>query len=943
MCSIVSVAKLPACLYALRVADIFVSYSRKDQAFARRLTQALLARGREAWVDWEGIPPSAAWLQEIRHAIDAAPTLVFVVSPDSAASEVCALEVAHAVAQNKRLVPVVCVDTSPRALPDAVARLNWIFLRENDDFEAGLAMLQVALDTDLDAARTHARLLVRAREWEGRERDASLLLRGSDLRSAEQWLLQAAAKGATPTSMHAEFLVASRKVAARRERITLLSVSAGLVVAIALGVLAYVQREAAVSRELAASADAQLPLDPKRSVQFALQGVTTAHTAQAEEMLRRGLLASHVRAVLNAHRGWVEDATFSPDGKSMLTASRDNTARLWDAASGEERHVLQGHLHHVVQVVFSADGALVATRAHDNSVRVWQASDGRLLSELRHSSVINSGAFSSDGNRFVTASDDGRATIWDPRSGRQQKVLFAYPLLAMRDARFSPDGHFVVTASADGTARLWDAADRGAFDSLVTIEGHEGALIGAAFSPDGSRIVTHGSDGTPRLWNGLTGAALATMRGHGGFVPTAVFSADGKRIVTASADGSARTWDADTGAPLAEMRGHALAVRGASFSADGRFVVTASADNSARVWDAQSGREVARLLGHTRPVRVARFSPDGQTIVTASEDRSARLWRAPRPPQPLPLPAEPPEGEDGGWLARLDESGALVANTFRGKTVKLLAPAGPASAAAAMLRGRCGDSVVALSADALRAISDPARELKESVEACAVSPDGRLLAKAGSLGITEIWRIDERRRDAALDSEAGGLHAVHFSPDGKRIVTGGSRNRAYVWHLAERRRDHELVGHTGNVVSARYSPDGRRIATASWDGTARLWDAASGEPLAELLGSAKPLRSVRWSADGKLLVTAGDDGLARLWDATSASSLAEFGGAGDKLNDAALSIDQQSVLVVTDDGRAFRHACAPCGPLKNLLELARALDAAPQVAARERTDASGKR
>ncbi|KQP23365.1 TIR domain-containing protein [Pseudorhodoferax sp. Leaf267] len=924
------------------MADIFVSYSRKDQAFARWLTQALLARGREAWVDWEGIPPSAAWLQEIRHAIDAAPTLVFVVSPDSAASEVCALEVAHAAAQNKRLVPVVCVDTPPRALPDAIARLNWIFLREHDDFEAGLALLQSALDTDLDAARTHARLLVRAREWEARERDASLLLRGSDLRSAEQWLLLAAAKGATPTSVHAEFLVASRKAAARRERLTLLSVSAGLVVAIALGVLAYVQREAAVSRELAASADAQLALDPERSVRLALQGVDTARTAQAEEMLRRGLQASHVRAVLRSHTGWVEDATFSPDGKSVLTASRDNTARLWDAASGEERRVLQGHLHYVVQVAFSADSALAATRAHDNSVRIWQASDGRLLSTLRgHTSRINSGAFSADGARFVTASDDGRAIIWDSRGGRQQKVLVGHQGF-VRDAHFSPDGRFVVTASTDGTARLWDAAERGTFDSLATLEGHEGALVGAGFSPDGSRIVTHGSDATPRLWSGVSGTALATLRGHGGFVPTAAFSADGKRIVTASADGSARTWDADTGAPLAEMRGHGLAVHSAAFSADGRFVVTAGADNSSRVWDAQNGREVARLLGHTRPVRVARFSPDGLTIVTASEDRSARLWRAPRPPQSLPLPAAPPEGEDGGWLAKLDESGAVVVSTFRGKTATLLAPAGPASAAAAVLRGRCGDSVVALPADAIEAMSDPARERRASAQACAVSPDGRLLAKAGSLGVTEIWRIDERRRDAELDSEAGMLHAVHFSPDGKRIVTGGARGRAYVWHLAERRRDQELVGHTGDVVSARYSPDGRRIATASWDGTARLWDAASGEPLAELRGSAKPLRSVRWSADGKLLVTAGDDGLARLWDAASASSLAEFGGAGDKLTDAAFPTDQQSVLVVTEERRAFRHACASCGPLKNLLARARALNAAP-AAGRTRTGASGKR
>ena len=154
---------------------------------------ALEERGLDAWVDWEGIPPTADWLQEIYAAIKAGDTFVAVLSPDSAASEICRLEVQHATRHNKRVVPVVCRDVDPREVPPELARHNWLFLRPEDDFQAGIETLSTAILTDLDWARTHTRLLVRATEWEERERNDSFLLRGADLRDAETWMSAAGA------------------------------------------------------------------------------------------------------------------------------------------------------------------------------------------------------------------------------------------------------------------------------------------------------------------------------------------------------------------------------------------------------------------------------------------------------------------------------------------------------------------------------------------------------------------------------------------------------------------------------------------------------------------------------------------------------------------------------------------------------------------------------
>jgi len=250
---------------------IFISYSRADAPFTRRLHEGLLARQRETWVDWEGIPPTADWMREIEAAIDGAQAFAFVLSPDSLASAVCAREVAHAVAQNKRILPIVHRDCGDVPVPAALAKLNWIFLRAGDDFDAALDVLLAAIDTDLDWVQAHTRLLVRAREWEGKAYDASLALRGADLKAAEQWLALGPTKTPPPTALQTRLVIESRRQATKRRFQVLGGVAVALVVAAVLGTLSLFERRQAahqeaiaVARRLASAAERmrdQVPTD----------------------------------------------------------------------------------------------------------------------------------------------------------------------------------------------------------------------------------------------------------------------------------------------------------------------------------------------------------------------------------------------------------------------------------------------------------------------------------------------------------------------------------------------------------------------------------------------------------------------------------------------------------------------------------------------------------
>jgi WD40 repeat protein len=152
--------------------------------------------------------------------------------------------------------------------------------------------------------------------------------------------------------------------------------------------------------------------------------------------------------------GEVYRVAFSPDGTRLATASLDRTAKVWDAASGEELLRLYGHTNRVLGIAFSPDGTRLATASMDRTAKVWDAASGQeLLSLYGHTNSLDGIAYSLDGTRLATASWDRAARVWDAASGQQLLTLNHTSDVA--SVAFSPDGTRLATASGDKTARLY--------------------------------------------------------------------------------------------------------------------------------------------------------------------------------------------------------------------------------------------------------------------------------------------------------------------------------------------------------------------------------------------------------------------------------------------------------------------------------------------------------
>ena len=147
-----------------------------------------------------------------------------------------------------------------------------------------------------------------------------------------------------------------------------------------------------------------------------------ASSSTARQLVSRE--AAESALTRKAARGPVHSAAFSPNGKLVVTANEDGTARVWDVASGRSLQTLEGHTGPLFGAAFSPDGKLVVTASIDKTARVWDVDTGRSLHTLTgHTGFLLGAVFCPNGKLVVTASEDGTARIWDVASGRSLRTL----------------------------------------------------------------------------------------------------------------------------------------------------------------------------------------------------------------------------------------------------------------------------------------------------------------------------------------------------------------------------------------------------------------------------------------------------------------------------------------------------------------------------------------
>jgi WD40 repeat protein len=255
--------------------------------------------------------------------------------------------------------------------------------------------------------------------------------------------------------------------------------------------------------------------------------------------------------------GAVNDFAFSPDGKLFVVAQdcargQDATTctskpRVYEVSTGELAFEGPAHTRGVASVRFSPDGASILSAAKNNSAILWDSQNGNVLVKVQGTLPRNLGAagtaeLSADGKRILTLSVvDGVPQVWDAVTGNKLFELRGHQD-KVTSAVFSPDGTKILTGSDDNTARVWDASTGGILQEL---KGHIYGVNTVAFSPNGKLVLTSSDDYTARLWDAETGKTWRVLRDHTKPLTNALFSPDGRWLVTTSNDTTAQIFPCD--------------------------------------------------------------------------------------------------------------------------------------------------------------------------------------------------------------------------------------------------------------------------------------------------------------------------------------------------------------------------------------------------------------
>jgi len=316
-------------------------------------------------------------------------------------------------------------------------------------------------------------------------------------------------------------------------------------------------------------------------------------------------------------RGRFTGGAFSHDGGQLVTYGVRKVFKTWDTTTGRELRSYRGQRNIATAASFSPDGQWIASLGWLNpDLKLWRTGHGR--ERIEHSNWVFNAAVSADGKRLASASEDGIGKVWDIESGAELQTLKGH-FHAIHGIDFDLEGDRIVTASSDETAKVWDANTG---KELLLLRGHTNVIGRVIFSPNSQRIATGSYAGGPNLdsssvkiWDASSGQELLHLSGHSADVLSLAWHPIKEQIATSSGDGTAKIWDTSNGSELLTLKGHRGRVFDVDYSPHGRLIATAGVDGTIRMWDSELGNQLT-LMNTKGNLRSIDFSPDGKRLVS---------------------------------------------------------------------------------------------------------------------------------------------------------------------------------------------------------------------------------------------------------------------------------------------------------------------------------------
>ncbi|PJK30169.1 TIR domain-containing protein [Minwuia thermotolerans] len=656
-----------------------MSYSRKDRERAQGIADALRSRHFGVFRDTEDILPTEEWRERLQQLIEEADTIVFLMSPQSIASEVCAWEVEYATSLNKRIAPIVIEEVEGSAIPPLLSRLNFIFCTERDPFENAIDTLSSALSTDIDWVREHTRLSGLARRWQDAGRPKRLLLRGQDIADAEAWRDSRPKDSPDITEAHIALIRESRRASQARQRGWIAGSIAVALITAGLSVFAWLQSIEAESQRVEADIQ-RAEAERQRATAESERDRAEAERQRAEE--QRDLAERRLReALVQRTRRNLSDATaLIGDGAhtraapmvrdALETAQSLDDAPLLKNGAAVARQLLftdrfLGYLETApappigfAETSMGPKGSFIATR-HLLDLKVWSFRTGDVtplaVPDVEAIAWLDNGQLAAVRSKRQPGAW-GSLTVFDPGTGevvaetdydRQFADAVIHPAQDIVIASEYRDGdHRTLALRLSDGSVMFDLAAPAQFEAVavsgdgefvalayrnpdrVELRDRRGSLVdehvaragGLVFVPADRQLAFKAQDS---WWLWAAGQSPVRIFSGGEPAEDMLLLGDGRLVARADQNSVSLTSAADpaSGTPLSVSTVFGLA--GVANGGE-RFILRHEQQFS--VLDGQSGELVHRIGRNAPPAGGFHLSGDGRYLAIVHQDGFVSVW-----------------------------------------------------------------------------------------------------------------------------------------------------------------------------------------------------------------------------------------------------------------------------------------------------------------------------
>jgi len=286
--------------------------------------------------------------------------------------------------------------------------------------------------------------------------------------------------------------------------------------------------------------------------------------------------------VLRGHTAEVRWATYTPDGRRVVSCGADKSIILWDLPTGQEVRRYEGHTGPVNRVCVTPNGKQILSASDDGTIRLWNLETGQKIKQFEHGSACVVSPVRPDYRTFLSYDSSSKTIqLWDIETSKQKKQM------------------------------------------RITVGGHP-----LAYSNDGKKIFAGGIENAVRLWDVTTGNMIRqqAMRNH---QYTATFNERGTLALSGGGDSEIHLWSISPWKEVGVFPGQPSHCYSVAFSPNDSRMISGYDRGNVILWDCKTFRRLQTYQEHTGAICHVEFSPNDSTAISSSRDGTVRLWVLP--------------------------------------------------------------------------------------------------------------------------------------------------------------------------------------------------------------------------------------------------------------------------------------------------------------------------